>query len=215
MSRSRTVTPSPCSTGPNAPQTTVTLSDGTYVLDPDSGRITFTARFGFHGAATAVHYRLTDVDDQTGQATYTPTVTSPAGPTAAELESTDVGVTPQTADVAIPTAGSVSLLDGADAAQTTVTVPSGTYVLDQTTGRITFTAAAWLPGYGRRALPRHGRLRPDVMVDLHRDRDHARRSDRRRRSPRQVSALPSSRCRSTSRPVVRCSWSTAAVCRRS
>ena len=29
----------------------VTPSNGTYVLNPDTGRITFTAGFGFHGAA--------------------------------------------------------------------------------------------------------------------------------------------------------------------
>ena len=123
----------------SAAQTTVTTANGTYVLNPITGRITFTAAFGFHGTAAPVSYRVTDAYTQSTDATYTPTVQSPAGPTASNVSSTGVGVTPQHADVTIPTGGSVTLLDGANAAQTTVSSASGTYVLDPSTGRITFT----------------------------------------------------------------------------
>jgi CshA-type fibril repeat protein len=123
----------------DGPQTTITQSSGTYELDPDTGRITFTPTFGFHGPAVAVRYRLSDAYEQSTVGTYTPTVNKPDGPVAPALTSTDVGLTPQHADVTIPSEGSVTLLDASDGTQTTITQSSGTYELDPDTGRITFT----------------------------------------------------------------------------
>ena len=132
--------------GSNAPQTTVTVSAGSYVLDPTTGRITFTAVVPFHGAAPAVHYRLTDGDEQTGEATYTPTVHLPVAPSAPDLVSTDLMLVPQQAVVTVPVGGSVTLLDGSSAPQTAVTVASGSYVMDPDSGTITFTPAAGFYG---------------------------------------------------------------------
>ena len=43
------------------PVTTLTIpSQGTYVLDPVTGVITFTPALGFQGTATPVTYRITD-----------------------------------------------------------------------------------------------------------------------------------------------------------
>ena len=53
-------------------QTTVVRipGQGTYILEPATGRISFLAVKGFTGQATAVRYRVTDAYGQTAEATY-------------------------------------------------------------------------------------------------------------------------------------------------
>ena len=77
--------------------TTVVTADGTYVLDPATGVITFVAAPGFSGTAAPVSYRVTDGYGQQATSTYSPTVTapaaspgSPAPPTASALPPTSV-----------------------------------------------------------------------------------------------------------------------------
>ncbi|MDX6245470.1 MAG: hypothetical protein QOE76_3193 [Frankiales bacterium] len=60
------------------PVTMVVAADGTYVLDPSTGVITFVAVAGFSGTATPVGYRVTDAFHLQATSTYTPTVTAPA-----------------------------------------------------------------------------------------------------------------------------------------
>ncbi len=130
--------------GSTAVTSLVVPGEGTHVLDPTTGRITFTPELGFLGAATPVAYRVTDVHGQTASSTYVPTVLPPAPPTAPSLSSTstpDAPSAPQTVTVpTIPTGGTVRLVDGAGQPATTVVVPGqGTFVLDPLTGAITFT----------------------------------------------------------------------------
>jgi CshA-type fibril repeat protein len=47
---------------------------GSYVLDPSTGVITFTPEAGFAGAATPVTYRIADAWNQQAESTFTPTV---------------------------------------------------------------------------------------------------------------------------------------------
>jgi CshA-type fibril repeat protein len=60
------------------PVTMVVAAEGTYVLDPSTGVITFVAVAGFSGTATPVGYRVTDAFHLQATSTYTPTVTAPA-----------------------------------------------------------------------------------------------------------------------------------------
>lgn len=130
------------------PVTSVTVpGEGTHVLDPATGRITFTSVLGFHGAATPVTYRVSDAYGQTVDAEYTPTVLTPTGPTATPGISQGVGTAPQGHVVTVPVAGAVTLLDLAGHPATDVTVPGeGRYVLDPTTGAITFTPVLGFAG---------------------------------------------------------------------
>lgn len=91
--------------------TTVTVPEGTYVLDPATGAITFAAVEGFAGSATPVTYEVTTAGGS-GTAEYTPTVTPPAAPSPAAAGSTGTGAATQTDTLAIPHGGAVTLLDG-------------------------------------------------------------------------------------------------------
>lgn len=117
--------------------------EGTYKVNPLTGKITFTPEAGYTGTGVGVTYRVTDANGHTGDATYVPTVVEPPSPAA--KTSTGVQRTVQTITVTPPTGGRVKLLDSAanpiDA--DTLTIPGeGTYTIDPTTGVITFTPQA-------------------------------------------------------------------------
>ncbi|HEY5514994.1 MAG TPA: hypothetical protein VIK12_02145, partial [Pengzhenrongella sp.] len=123
------------------PTLTVTVpGEGTYTLDPATGEVTFEPVLGFHGPATPVDYRVTDVYAQTDDGTYAPDVVLPAPPATPDLTSTGPVVTPQQTIVPVPTGGSITLLDAHGDATASITVPDvGTYTLDPATGTIVFT----------------------------------------------------------------------------
>lgn len=114
-------------------------AEGTYALDPQTGTITFAPQLGFSGTGTGVSYRVTDIYGQPATATYRPTVTPPAAPTATDRTSTGVGTAVQRAAVTAPAGGSVTLLDGAVAGQ-------GAYAFDAATGTLSFTPVAGFKG---------------------------------------------------------------------
>jgi outer membrane protein OmpA-like peptidoglycan-associated protein len=58
--------------------TTLVTANGTYVLDPTTGVISFVAVAGFVGTATPATYQVTDAYEFQANSTYTPTVTAPA-----------------------------------------------------------------------------------------------------------------------------------------
>ncbi len=129
------------------PVTTVAVADeGTYTLDAATGVLSFTPVLGFQGPATAADYRVTDAYGQSAASTYTATVTAPSGPTAPALTSTGVGTAPQGVTVAVPPSGTVALLDADGDPVTSLTGPEGGYVLDATTGAVTFTPALGFTG---------------------------------------------------------------------
>jgi CshA-type fibril repeat protein len=151
--------------------TTVSVpGQGSYALDGDT--ITFTPVLGFHGVATPVTYRVTDHYGQHADATYTPTVTVPAAPSAPAQATSGVGVAPQQTTVAPPAGGSVTLLDGDGNPATSVTIPGmGTYTIDPLSGTIIYVAPFGYAGdppavtvvltdaYGQQVL---GAYQPDV-----------------------------------------------------
>ncbi len=110
------------------PAASVTVpGQGTYDV-VSGGRIRFTPVLGFDGTATPVAYRVTDAYGQPAPGSYTPTVTPPAGPAAPGLTSTGTGTAPQLVTVAVPAAGSWTLLAADGSASTSVVVPGqGTY----------------------------------------------------------------------------------------
>jgi CshA-type fibril repeat protein len=62
-----------------SPVTTIAVpGEGTYVLDPATGVITFTALKGFVGTGKGVAYRVTTKDGASATSTYTPHVTLPS-----------------------------------------------------------------------------------------------------------------------------------------
>lgn len=125
---------------------------GTWSLNPATGEVAFSAMTGVApGTLTPMTYRVTDVTGQVATATLTPII--PAPPAARNDESTGAWNVPQAIDVVANdvSATGVSLVatsvrmcgDGESVPYCTATrieVPNqGTYTLDTSTGRVTFT----------------------------------------------------------------------------
>jgi len=129
------------------PATSVTVAgQGAYVLDADTGTISWTAVLGFAGTATPVTFRVTDEFGQHGDAGYTPTVTKPEPPAPAAVSSRGTGVALQTVDLDPPAGTTVRLLDGTQSTSTVTVSGQGTYTLDTATGVVTFAPAAGFSG---------------------------------------------------------------------
>ncbi|WP_028049599.1 DUF11 domain-containing protein [Cellulomonas sp. URHD0024] len=122
------------------PAMTLTTSAGTFVVDETTGVLTFTPALGFVGEAEPVDYRVTDAYGQSATSTYTPTVTIPAGPSAAPRTSVGYGTATQSASVvSVPVSGSIRLLDAEGGPATSVTSADGTFTVDPATGTLSFT----------------------------------------------------------------------------
>ncbi|WP_144756582.1 beta strand repeat-containing protein [Curtobacterium pusillum] len=122
---------------------------GVLRIDPTTGAVTFTPAARWSGTTPAVVYQVSDTGAQTATATITVTV-DPVVPTARPDTATTAARTPVTVDplgndVAGNTATpldptSVRLLDAAGAPVTSLPIAGkGTFTVDATTGRITFT----------------------------------------------------------------------------
>ncbi|MEI6689091.1 MAG: cadherin-like domain-containing protein [Thermoleophilia bacterium] len=153
LSSSATYLCGPTETPPSCTQTSLNVTgEGTYVVNGD-GSITFTPDAAFLGTATSVVYQTAD---SVGQVTYstiavtvTPTpptitnatVTVPAGGSGTMQPTTTSGSSPidPTLTCLKPSGGSACA-----AGDLAVTATEGTYVLNPSTGVVTFTAA---PGY--------------------------------------------------------------------
>ena len=132
----------------NATNSLVVAGVGTYVLDPTTNIVSFAPVAGFSGTAGAVTYQITDAYGQEGTSTYTARVTTPGGPLAPALTSTGSAGAAQQQQVPIPIGGQARLLATGGQAVTSVTVAGvGTYVLDVTTGVITFTPVKGFSGW--------------------------------------------------------------------
>lgn len=113
---------------------------GTYLIDPATGTISFVPAPGFHGQATPVTYQVTDAYGQRSSATFTPTVELPAAPAPTPVRSNGPQQSPQQVQVDVPAGGSVKLLDNTGASKRRVVVKGqGVYELDAATATITFT----------------------------------------------------------------------------
>ncbi|TKT91024.1 Ig-like domain-containing protein, partial [Dyadobacter frigoris] len=142
----------------NTPKTSVTIpGEGTYVVNTTTGDITFTPVPTFTGTGTPVSYTEKDVNGViSNPAPITVTVGPPTPPTAVP----DPKTTPFNTPVTITTISndipgsspidptSVLIIDPADnTPKTSVTIPGeGTYVVNTTTGDITFTPVATFTG---------------------------------------------------------------------
>jgi CshA-type fibril repeat protein len=124
----------------------IAVSGGSYSLNPATGVITFTPSAGFTGTPPPATFRVTDAFNQTGSATFTPSVTLPAAPTASPLTAYGQSGVASTTTVSIPAGGSATLLDSSSNPTNTVSVVGGTYVLNPASGVVTFTPAAGFSG---------------------------------------------------------------------
>jgi CshA-type fibril repeat protein len=129
------------------PGTTVTVPEqGAYALNTGTGAITFTPVAGFVGTATPVTYRLTNATGQTGDATYTPTVTKPAAPDPTPKTTTGPGTVTQTVAVDPPPGGTVEFLSGGTAVASLTVAGQGSYGWNGTDKTLTFTPVAGYVG---------------------------------------------------------------------
>jgi CshA-type fibril repeat protein len=153
VSQSVTVTVPPLGSatlldGTGTPVTTLVVpGQGTYGISPTTGVIVFMPAPGYSGVASAVAYRITDAWGQTGDGSYTPTVTIPTAPNPGALTSTGVGTAAQTGSPAVPIGGSIRLLNSTGSPLTSLSVPGvGDYAVDPSTGQITFVPVLGFSG---------------------------------------------------------------------
>ena len=124
----------------------VSVSGGSYSINPATGVITFTPAAGFAGSPPPVAYKVTDAFGQAGSANYAPVVTPPAGPTATPLTAYGQSGASSTTTITVPAGGSATLLDSSGNPTNTVSVVGGIYVLNPATGVVTFTPAQGFSG---------------------------------------------------------------------
>ena len=160
---------SPPEVAPNCTLTTLTIAgQGTYVVDPITGNITFTPETGYTGTATAVGYQISDTLGQVASSTYQPTVYPQPAPSALPdtgteawtptvivvinplsndnpgtiPAGTDLAPSGQTAPSVTADPTSVKLCAVGESAPTctatTLTTADGTYTVNTTTGFVTF-----------------------------------------------------------------------------
>ncbi len=136
--------------------TSLTIAgQGTYVVDPATGIITFTPVSGYIGTATPVTYRVADGNAAVSTATVTITVIAPPPATTNDTTTTQQGVPVVIDPLSNDTPGadgspldptSVRLMDGTTPVMSLTIVGEGTYVVDPTTGQITFTPVPTFTG---------------------------------------------------------------------
>ncbi|GAB3674095.1 hypothetical protein GCM10028814_02610 [Angustibacter aerolatus] len=130
--------------------TTVTRTgEGTFVLDPATGVVTFTPAAGFSGHPT-VPVRVDDGFGHQVDGSYAVTLDAPALPAPPAASTSGTGTAPQSSTLSVPAGGTVTLLDAHGDPATTVTTRAGTYVLDPTTHVVTFVPA---PGFSGTPAP--------------------------------------------------------------
>ncbi|TWS96040.1 cell surface-associated protein, partial [Streptococcus cuniculipharyngis] len=130
----------------------VVPGEGTYTVDPETGKVTFVPEPGFTGPGTGVTVTATDSNGETATATYTPTV----DPITAE--GTDKETSGKQGQVQSGTPSftvsdeSATLsgykLEGADEEGKVVVPGEGTYTVDPQTGKVTFTPEPGFTGPG-------------------------------------------------------------------
>jgi CshA-type fibril repeat protein len=144
--------PATSQVSPNCNATSVTIAgQGTYTVS--NGSVVFTPLINFIGTATPVAYQISDSLGQTATTTYTPTVVAPVAPVAVNDTSSGplnvaqvktVLANDTTAAGVTLTATSVKLCSSSQTSPnctaTSVTISGqGNYVVDTSTGVVTFT----------------------------------------------------------------------------
>ena len=135
--------------------TVAKIGQGTFVLDPATGLVTFTPTSGWHGVVS-IPYVIADTQSTRAPSSLEVTITQPVMPTANDDAVTTAIDTPVTLPAATdddsgtyPLNYSSVLLCGADdtapaCTQTSLTLTSGTFTVDPATGQVSFTPA---PGW--------------------------------------------------------------------
>ncbi len=128
------------------PVTTLAVAgEGTWTVDPATGKVTFTPLAGYTGNPTAVRYTVADRAGHTTESTitvvYAPMAVDDASLDHHEGETVTVDVTANDSRNVDP--GTVRLLDAdRHPVQSLVVAGQGTWTVDPATGRIPFTPAA-------------------------------------------------------------------------
>ncbi len=156
-----------CAVGQSAPKcaaTTITTPDGSYKLETSTGKVTFTPVAGFTGTATApITYQISNNwSGPSGAATTTailiPIIGAPGDPIAKNDDTTTKPETPVTLKpIANDIAGSSALNPttlrlcletdiAPNCTQLSVTNIHGTYIVNPTSGAVTFTPAKGFTG---------------------------------------------------------------------
>lgn len=125
--------------------------EGSYLIDPATGQLSFHPLLGFTGTATAIDIVVRNSFGASTTVSYAATVLPPPGPVAVDVFSTAVsGSRLQTTTLAIPTSGSARLLDGSGNPVLSLLVAGeGAYTLDPTSGTVVFTPESGFVGIPR------------------------------------------------------------------
>ena len=133
--------------------TVVISGKGTFVVNTSTRALTFTAETGFTGVVPDVTYRVTDSYGQSGSSTVSVTVDLPAVPavTAASLApaaTVAASIIPTVAPTTFLVNASTCVVDPDDSVcKTTVVIAGkGTFVINTSTRRVTFTAVTGFTG---------------------------------------------------------------------
>jgi CshA-type fibril repeat protein len=131
----------------------VSIAAGGSVPNPSQSEgqatVIFTPVLGFHGQLPPVDYQVTDAYGQSAKATYTPLVTIPGPPAPPSKTTTGPPDKTQTAQLTVPSGGSITLLDARGRSAILVRIAGqGTYVLEPANGHISFVA---VPGFSGQA----------------------------------------------------------------
>jgi CshA-type fibril repeat protein len=142
-------------TAPVCTELTLTTSDGTFTVNPLTGSISFQPVASLLGAAAPVTYAVTDTAGQHAATSYTPSVVGIGPPQVAPLTvrvayGTPGTMTPQVTPgtAALDPSKNCLAAPGATCTtgQTSLTRPEGVYVLNPSTGVVTFTPAQGFSG---------------------------------------------------------------------
>ena len=110
--------------GPSGPVSTLSVpGEGTYVIDPATGSVTFTPELGFAGTSTPVSYVVTDVYGQAVTSTLSTSVTAPPPPAVSAGFTSGIGTAVQRLVVSAPVGGSVALVDTTNQPVSRMVVP--------------------------------------------------------------------------------------------
>lgn len=130
-----------CADGETVPEncnlTSLSTPDGDYSVDSATGRVTFNPDHSFSGVASAVSYSVADSAGNMSIGTVQFESVQPS-PTQT-LSTTGMENSNQSVTVAIPAGGSVILLDDQSNPVTTLVTQGGLYMVDTSSGLITFT----------------------------------------------------------------------------
>lgn len=151
----------------NGGRTLTVPREGVYTIDPSTGAVTFTPQDGFTGTATPVTYRVSDTGGETATGSLTVAVdavapvaapdrasTQQGSPVTVDVLATDAAGNPMTpldrTSVVFPAAAQPNGAVVSDGGRTLTVRDQGAYMVDPTTGDVTFTPAA---GFRGEALP--------------------------------------------------------------